>query len=123
MNILTKDKQGIVLSTSLSGQTDENVQFVGGDLQEFISILRQSPGSDIWLVGGSKTIHDFMKHGFVDELILSIHPIILGDGIPLIVKDPSLETALELQDVKNYNSGLLQVTYQVKSKRNFSDIE
>ncbi|MFB2769310.1 dihydrofolate reductase family protein [Pelatocladus sp. BLCC-F211] len=118
-----KDKQGIVLSTSLSGQTDENVQFVGGHLQEFISTLRQSVGGDIWLVGGSKTIHDFMKHGFVDELILSIHPIILGDGIPLIVKDPSIETALELQDVKNYNSGLLQVTYQVKSKRNCSDVE
>ncbi|RAM49090.1 MAG: dihydrofolate reductase [Hapalosiphonaceae cyanobacterium JJU2] len=110
-----KNKQGIVLSTSLSGQFDQNVQFVGGDLQELISTLRQSADGDIWLVGGSKTIHDFMKHGFVDELILSIHPIILGDGIPLIVKDPSIETALELQDMKNYDSGLVQVTYQVRT--------
>jgi hypothetical protein len=35
-------------------------------------------------------------------------------GIPLIVNDPSLETALELKDVKTYDSGLLQVSYDLK---------
>jgi len=57
-----------------------------------------------------------MKHGFIDELMLSINPIILGYGISLIVNDPSLETALELKDVRTYDSGLLQVSYDLKRK-------
>jgi dihydrofolate reductase len=93
------------------------VEFVGGDLKSFINTLRQSSDRDIWLVGGGETIHYFMKHRFVDELILSIHPIILGDGIPLIVKDASLETALELKNVKSYDSGLLQVSYDLNVQR------
>ncbi|MFB8787594.1 MAG: dihydrofolate reductase family protein [Potamolinea sp.] len=109
-------KQGFVFSKTIVSERDNNVEFVGGDWENFINKLRQSPGRDIWLVGGGQTIHFFMKHGFVDELILSIHPIILGDGIPLIVKDPSLETALVLKDVKTYDSGLLQVYYDLRLK-------
>ncbi|MBE9129411.1 MULTISPECIES: dihydrofolate reductase family protein [unclassified Coleofasciculus] len=107
-------KQGFVFSKTRSGERDDNVEFVGGDVKEFINTLRQSSGGDIWLVGGAQIVHFFMKHGFVDELILSIHPIILGSGIALIVNDPSLETALELKNVKPYESGLLQVSYNLK---------
>ena len=106
-----KGKDGFVFSRTLQGKRDNNVEFVGGDLKGFINTLRQSSGRDIWLVGGAQTIHYFMKNRFVDELILSIHPIILGDGIPLIVNDPSLETVLELKDVRTYDYGLLQVSY------------
>jgi hypothetical protein len=38
----------------------------------------------------------------------------LGDGIPLIVKDPSLEAALELKNVKAFATKLLQVSYELK---------
>ena len=115
-----KGKEGFVFSKTLLRETDNNVEFVGGDLKSFINTLRQSSGRDIWLVGGAQTIHYFMKHGFVDELILSIHPIILGDGIPLIVNDPSLLTPLELKDVRTYDSGLLQVSYDLKKNHRHS---
>lgn len=115
-----KGKKGFVLSKTRAGERDNNVEFVGGDLKSFINKLLNQSGGDIWLVGGAETIHYFMKHGFVDELILAIHPTILGDGIPLIVRDPSLETALELKEVKSFESGLLQVFYDVK--RNPTDI-
>ncbi|WP_235018751.1 dihydrofolate reductase family protein [Tolypothrix sp. NIES-4075] len=37
-------------------------------------------------VGGAQIIHYLLKHDLLDELILSIHPIILGDGIPLLLQ-------------------------------------
>jgi dihydrofolate reductase len=111
-----KGKESFVFSKTVQAETDNNVEFVKGNWKGFINTLRQSSGRDIWLVGGAQTIHYFLKHGFIDELILSIHPIILGSGIPLIVNDPSLETALELKDVKTYDSGLLQVSYDLKRK-------
>jgi dihydrofolate reductase len=109
-----KDKKGFVFSKTVQVERDNNVEFVKENWKDFINALRQSSGHDIWLVGGAQTIHYFMKYGFVDELILSIHPILLGNGIPLIVNDSSLETALELKDVKTYDSGLLQVSYDLK---------
>ncbi|MBD2185163.1 dihydrofolate reductase [Planktothrix sp. FACHB-1355] len=109
-----KGKQVFVFSNTLPGQKDNNnVEFIGGDLNEFVNNLRQSPGGDIWLVGGSEIIHYFLKHSLIDELILSIHPIILGDGISLIVKDASLQTSLKFKTVKTYESGLLQVSYDL----------
>lgn len=107
-----KGKKGFVLSKTWQGK-DDNVEFVGGDFKSFINTLRNGPGGDIWLVGGAEIIYYFIKQGLLDELILSIHPIILGDGIPLIVKDANLETKLELKEVKSFESGLLQVSYDI----------
>ncbi len=111
-----KGKKGFVFSNSRQGKTDNNVEFIRGDLQGFINTLRQSSGGDIWLVGGGQIIYYFMLHRLIDELILSIHPMILGDGIPLIWKDANLETILDLKNVKTYDSGLLQVFYDFKNK-------
>ncbi|OUL19288.1 riboflavin biosynthesis protein RibD [Nostoc sp. 106C] len=117
-----KGKKGFVFSNTLQGKTDNNVEFVGGDLKGFINTLRQSSSGDIWLVGGGQIIHYFLIHSLIDQLILSIHPIILGDGIPLIWKDRSVETLLELKDVRTYESGLLQVTSNFKSNTNSNNV-
>jgi dihydrofolate reductase len=111
-----QDKEVFVFSKTQQGTTENNVKFVGDDWKSWINTLRQSGDSNIWLVGGAQLIHEFLKHNFIDELILSIHPIILGSGIPLIVNDPNLETLLELKDVKTYNSGLLQISYDLPKK-------
>lgn len=105
-----KGKKVFVFSKTMQGKNDD-VEFVGEDIKDFTNKLREQSGGDIWLVGGAEIIHYFIKAGLLDELILSIHPIILGDGIPLIVKDASLETKLELKEVKTFDSGLLQVSY------------
>ncbi|BAY12655.1 dihydrofolate reductase family protein [Calothrix sp. NIES-2098] len=109
-----KGKKGFVFSNTLQGKTDNNVEFFRGDVKSFINTLRQASGGNIWLVGGGQIIYYFLIHSLIDELILSIHPIILGDGIPLIWKDPSLEISLQLKDVRTYDSGLLQVFYDFK---------
>ncbi len=111
-----QSKKGFVFSKNIESEVDDNVTFVKSNWQEFINTLRQASGHDIWLVGGAQIIYYFLQHSLIDELILSIHPIILGDGIPLIVKDSNLETALELKQVKTYDSGLLQVSYDLKRK-------
>ncbi|OLP15422.1 riboflavin biosynthesis protein RibD [Leptolyngbya sp. 'hensonii'] len=108
-----QDKESFVFSKSLEGQDNENVTFIGSDLESFVTSLRQSDGRDIWLVGGSDLACWFIQQGFLDELILSVHPIILGDGIPLITRDATLETPLELQDVKTYGTGLIQLFYRL----------
>ncbi|MCF4969565.1 dihydrofolate reductase family protein [Nostoc sp. CMAA1605] len=110
------DKEVFVFSQKQQGKTENNATFINHDWEDFVKKIRQSSGGKIWLVGGTQTIYFFLKHNFIDELILSVHPIILGGGIPLIVNDPSLETSLNLEDVKKFDSGLLQVTYTLRNK-------
>ncbi|MBD2346453.1 dihydrofolate reductase family protein [Anabaena subtropica] len=108
-----KDKEVLVFSQTQQGETDNNTKFVNNNWEDLIRILKISNGRDIWLVGGAQLIHVFLKHHFIDEIILSIHPIILGSGIPLILNDPSLETELQLKDVKTFDTGLVQIFYNL----------
>ena len=106
---------GFVFSQTRSGEKDENVAFVEGDLKEFINQQRHQTGKAIWLVGGGEIIYHFLLQGLVDELILSVHPIILGDGIPLILRDSRLETVMKLRNMTAYDSGLVQLYYDLSS--------
>lgn len=52
--------------------------------------------------------------GFIDEYIISIVPVVLGNGIPLF-SPPITEEKLMFVESKQYPSGLIQVTYKRKS--------
>ena len=108
------DKKNYVVSNQLQGKPAPYAEFVEADqLKPLVEELRRSDGKDIWLVGGAQVIRFFMQHRFVDELILSIHPIVLGDGIPLFLNDPQIETLFQLKAVKPFNSGLVQLSYSL----------
>ena len=69
-----------------------DVEYVDKDIPEFVMCLIQQPFSngDIWLLGGGEMLSLFLNAELVDEIILSVHPIILGKGIPLFknIKNP-----------------------------------
>ncbi len=93
-------------------QAENNVELVTEDIKKFIDNLRQADGKNIWLVGGSQLTYDFMNHNLVDEFILSIHPIVLGEGIPLFA-NPTTPQSLRLTNCQTYSSGLVQLSYDV----------
>ncbi len=102
--------EGYVLSRSRAGTTDENVTFISGDVADFVRSLKAKRGKEIWLVGGSEAIRTFIEHDLIDEFIISIHPVIFGDGIPLF-HPPLPKRYLRLQNCKTFDTGLVQVTY------------
>lgn len=87
--------------------------FVSGDIGGWLGSIRESPGKDIWLVGGGELVREFLKDRLVDEIGLTIHARLLGDGVALFPK-PYPETELELMHCEQYASGLVQVFYKVK---------
>jgi dihydrofolate reductase len=102
--------ESYVFSRRQTGQDENGVNFVCADPTYFISELKASPGKDIWLLGGGELIHSFMNQRLVDEYAISVHPVILGDGIPLF-RGPLPHQDLVLRGVKSYDSGLLQINY------------
>ncbi len=89
---------------------DENVEFTS-EVEEFTKKLISSSGKDIWLVGGSDITSTFFNLKFVDELILSVIPVVLGKGIPLF-QNIKEEIKLELIKTTEYPE-LIELRYKV----------
>ncbi|GIQ86091.1 hypothetical protein KIPB_007876 [Kipferlia bialata] len=65
-------------------------------------------------IDGGRTVQGFMRAGLVETLIITLIPIILGKGIPLLKDVP--ETGLTLVESKSYPFGFVQNTYTCKKK-------
>ena len=89
---------------------ENNVTFYNGDIGELISNLKAESGKDIYCDGGGIAVREFMKRDLIDEYIISILPISLGDGIRLFMGGtPTLK--LKLVGNQSYETGLVQVHY------------
>jgi len=71
--------------TSHDRSNTDQVTFTAQRPEDLISGLLAA-GKRIWIVGGSQVIDLFRGHDLIDEYILNISPVILGDGIPLFRK-------------------------------------
>lgn len=61
----------------------ENIQYTQEEPVKLINMLRKQKGKNIWLMGGGLVIRDFLEAGLVDELIITVAPVLLGEGIRL----------------------------------------
>ena|SRR5690349_8139198 len=95
------------------GDTPSGVEFVTGDIAPFVRRLREQPGKDIWLMGGGDLIASFLDAGAIDEFVVSVVPVFIGDGIPLIARRHR-RVALTLQSVDRFDDGVVQLRYQVQ---------
>lgn len=107
-----KDKKCYVLTRSKSG-SDENVTFYNGALDKLISELRRKEGKDIFIDGGAETVNELLQLKLIDKLIISVIPVLLGNGIKLF-NDGRPEQKLELLRSSTFSSGLAQLWYEVK---------
>jgi len=105
-------KKWYVFSTTLNEVKDKNTTLINKNVAATVNKIKNEPGKDIWLFGGAGLVTTFINEGLVDELQLSVHPILLGIGKPLF-QNISKRIKLELIDSKVYNNGLVQLFYNV----------
>jgi dihydrofolate reductase len=105
-----KGIQCFVFSRTRGGERDEYVTFISDNIESFIEGLKNSTGKNIWLVGGLEVIQYFIIHDLIDEFVISVHPIVLGDGIPLF-RAPLPMRILSFKKCWAFDTGLVQLTY------------
>ena len=105
------DKAGYVFSHSRPARIAKHVEFVSGPPGKLVARLRETAGKDIWLAGGAGLAAAFLDDDLVDEIIVSVHPVVLGSGIPLFPRQ-GREVALTLRGVQSFASGLVQLRYE-----------
>ncbi|MBU9722751.1 MULTISPECIES: dihydrofolate reductase family protein [Bacillaceae] len=106
-----KDKECYVFSRSPI-EDNENVSFINENITSFTQELIKQGGKNIWIVGGGELLHSFLKEKMVDEMIVTIAPTIIGNGIPLF-KEGKLKLDLKLKGTRTYNQ-FVELHYEVK---------
>lgn len=102
-----------VLTTRNLTSERENVRFFSGDLVKFVEEVLKPEYKNIWLAGGASLCQQFLNLSLVDEIRLTIIPILLGSGISLF-SNLKEELKLDLKDVTAYKNGLLELCYGVQ---------
>jgi dihydrofolate reductase len=87
-------------------------RFFSGTLEALVGQLKSQPGKNIFCDGGGQIVHELLKDKLVDELIISIIPVLLGNGIPLF-QNGRPEQPVTLASSRSYDSGLVQIHYKL----------
>lgn len=106
------DKETYVITRSPRKATG-NTSFHSGNLKELITRLKSENGSNIFCDGGAEIVNALLKENLIDELILSVIPILLGNGTRLF-QNQYPEQLLELVSTKTFDTGLVQLHYNRK---------
>lgn len=87
--------------------------FYTGNIAELVERLKSGKGKNIYCDGGAEVINELLKHDLIDEFIISVIPVLLGNGTRLF-KDGRPEQTLEFIKVKTFETGLTQLHYKRK---------
>jgi dihydrofolate reductase len=104
----------VVITNRELPSTRKSVEFYSGDLRRLIDEILAPRYGNIWLVGGAMMCQSFLRLGLVDEIRLSIIPVLLGDGLRLF-DHSGTEERWRLKDVVAYKTGVVELLYRSQS--------
>ena len=88
-----------------------NSKLLRGDAADAVGKLRQSPGQDIVILGSGALVQSLLKRNLIDELMLTINPLVLGSGRRLF-PDGGAPATLRLVDSTPTTKGVIIARYQ-----------
>ena len=103
------NKQSFII-TRAERPTQGNIVFYTDDLAKLIIGLKEKSGKNIFIDGGAETVNALLKEKLIDEIIISIIPILLGEGTRLF-QEGFPEQGLQLISTKSFPKGLVQMHY------------
>jgi len=91
----------------------KSVEFYAGDLKTLVDVRLAASYRNIWLVGGAMLCQRFLELGLIDEIRLTIAPILLGEGLRLF--GGSLrEQPWNLKNLVAYKNGFVELSYSAR---------
>jgi dihydrofolate reductase len=107
-------KRCVVVTSDTSKASRHDEEFFAGELVALFERLGAAGAKRVYVDGGA-VIAQALKANLVDDVTLSIIPVLLGDGTPLAPKIGH-EVLLELVEHTAFESGLVQLKYRVKAR-------
>ncbi|QHV97806.1 dihydrofolate reductase family protein [Spirosoma endbachense] len=103
----------VVFSTTLPSADWNNTTLINGNVVEKVNKLKQQPGKDLVIFGSPGLAKSLMNLGLIDDYKLTLHPVILGEGISLFDSNTQMRT-LKLLESKTLGSGVVTLHYTAR---------
>ena len=84
MAVLMNSLPKLVYSQSLSEVAWNNARLSRAAPADEIPALKAEPGRDMVVFGGARIAHSLIRERLIDEYRLTVHPVALGEGLPLM---------------------------------------
>ena len=104
-----KDKEVFIL-TRTPRPAEGSITFYSGELAELIEQLKSKEGKNIFVDGGAEVVQQLLAENLIDEMYISVIPVLLGAGIPLF-RQGLPQQPLQLQRATAFEKGLVQLHY------------
>jgi dihydrofolate reductase len=91
----------------------KHVEFYSGDLKTLVDVKLAPRYRNIWVVGGAMLCQRFLELSLVDEIVLTIAPVLLGDGLRLF--GSMTEEKWSLKNVVAYKNGFVELSYSART--------
>jgi dihydrofolate reductase len=88
----------------------KNSVLLKGDAADAVAALKAQPGKDIVVMGSGELVRALLKRGLVDDLVLLIHPLVLGTGRRLF-GDDGAQARFDLVDAQTTSRGIVIARY------------
>jgi dihydrofolate reductase len=100
-----------IASNTVTSSEWQPTVFLGGDIAEKVSQLKQQPGLDLHVYGSANLLQTLFRHDLVNALWLKIYPLTLGSGKRLFA-DGTIPAAFKVTDSKISSNGVIIVNYE-----------
>ena len=99
-----------VFSSTLARADWSNSTIVRGDVLAEVTRIKEQDGRDLALFGHGRLAQTLLENGLIDELRLSVHPVLAGAGLPQFSN--GRKTPLKLVSAKTFTTGVVVLSYQ-----------
>lgn len=106
-------KRNVFVITRTEKPSVGKTTFYTGKLTELVQRLKSENGKNIYCDGGAEIVNELLKSDLIDEFIISIVPVLVGNGTRLF-KDGRPEQNIELVNSETFDTGLTQLHYKRK---------
>lgn len=103
------DTHKIIFSKSLERLEGKNCVLEHRDLNEVVSHVKSGAGKDIIVYGGAQFVSSLIQQKLIDELILMIHPVVIGNGLSIFKE----RAGFELTRSDHYGNGIVLLQYEM----------
>jgi dihydrofolate reductase len=108
-----KDTVATWVVTHRTLKTGTRTKLYSGDLAELVSTIKAETDKDVCVFGGGNLVTQFLDLGLIDEIGISIIPVVLGEGVRFFGSTAGWKR-LELAECKQFPSGIVLLNYRVK---------
>jgi len=103
----------VLTSRTLPTIPGADIRFYRGDIADLDQeALAAAQGKNVWVVGGGNVAAQFADRGLLDELLLTVMPIVLGSGKPLLPIS-KVTGVLELEATTPFPQGAIGLRYRL----------